>query len=175
LATTGGVSKMRGLRYGEFDRIAWVTMKNEGPVIANILLDGIYPENMRMPVTPEDSSIRYNQRQTYPVRGSVFLDGAAVAGAKVIFYAAEKGGKQTYVGDAFSEADGTFVISSHQANDGAPAGDYAVVVMLREPEVDAAGNSGPNRLPAKYATPQTTDLKVQVKAGPNDFVLHMSK
>src|SRR5262249_36788840 len=47
LATTGGGSRMRGLRYGEFDHIVWVTMKPDGPVLANIMLDGIYPEDLK--------------------------------------------------------------------------------------------------------------------------------
>ena len=29
LATTGGGSKLRGLRYGEFDQIAWVTVQED--------------------------------------------------------------------------------------------------------------------------------------------------
>ena len=41
LATTGGGSLMRGKQHGEFDQIAWITMKDEGPSIANVLLDGI--------------------------------------------------------------------------------------------------------------------------------------
>ncbi len=41
LATTGGASKMRGKEFGEFDQFAWVTMTDEGPVIANVLLDGV--------------------------------------------------------------------------------------------------------------------------------------
>lgn len=41
LATTGGSSKMRGKSFGEFDQIAWITMKDKGPVIANVLLDGV--------------------------------------------------------------------------------------------------------------------------------------
>jgi 3',5'-cyclic AMP phosphodiesterase CpdA len=47
LATTGGGSKMRGVEYGEFDHVAWVTMKDGGPVIANILLDGVQPNDVR--------------------------------------------------------------------------------------------------------------------------------
>lgn len=42
LATTGGASYMRGLDYGEFDQVAWVTMTPDGPLIANVLLDGIH-------------------------------------------------------------------------------------------------------------------------------------
>ncbi len=41
LATTGGGSKMRGKEFGEFDQFAWVTMTDNGPVIANVLLDGV--------------------------------------------------------------------------------------------------------------------------------------
>ena len=41
LATTGGGSKMRGKEFGEFDQFAWVTLTDNGPVIANVLLDGV--------------------------------------------------------------------------------------------------------------------------------------
>ncbi len=41
LATTGGGSRLRGPRFGEFDHITWVTMTDEGPVMANLWLDGI--------------------------------------------------------------------------------------------------------------------------------------
>ncbi|MCB0484732.1 MAG: metallophosphoesterase [Flavobacteriaceae bacterium] len=46
LATTGGASKMRGTAYGEFDHVAWVTMMDNGPLITNLLLDGIWDENI---------------------------------------------------------------------------------------------------------------------------------
>ncbi len=41
LATTGGGSKMRGVSYGEYDHFLWVTMTDDGPIIANLLLDGV--------------------------------------------------------------------------------------------------------------------------------------
>ena len=46
LATTGGGSSLRGLRYGEFDHVAWVTMTAQGPRVANLLLEGIHDENV---------------------------------------------------------------------------------------------------------------------------------
>ncbi len=47
LATTGGGSPLRGARpYGEFDQVAWITMTDDGPVMANIELDGIWDENV---------------------------------------------------------------------------------------------------------------------------------
>ncbi|MDO3384579.1 metallophosphoesterase [Gilvimarinus sp. SDUM040013] len=47
LATTGGVSSMRGARFGEFDHVVWVTMSEDGPIIANLMLDGIWDKNVR--------------------------------------------------------------------------------------------------------------------------------
>src|SRR6185436_20020313 len=47
LATTGGSSKMRGRAFGEFDQVAWVTMTDRGPLLANLFLDGIWDENVR--------------------------------------------------------------------------------------------------------------------------------
>jgi len=41
LSTTGGSSALRGTYIGEFDHISWVTMTDEGPIIANLRLDGI--------------------------------------------------------------------------------------------------------------------------------------
>ena len=43
LATTGGGSQLRGVPYGEFDHVAWLTMEPEGPTVVNLLLDGIVP------------------------------------------------------------------------------------------------------------------------------------
>ena len=46
LATTGGGSQMRGPGFGEFDHITWVTMTENGPVMANLQLDGIWPHDV---------------------------------------------------------------------------------------------------------------------------------
>ena len=41
LGTTGGKSDLRGVDRGEFDHVMLVTMRDAGPVIANLMLDGI--------------------------------------------------------------------------------------------------------------------------------------
>jgi hypothetical protein len=46
LATTGGGSRMRGTPWGEFDHVAQVSMTKDGPVIANLRLDGILPADV---------------------------------------------------------------------------------------------------------------------------------
>jgi hypothetical protein len=47
LATTGGGSQLRGPEAGEFDHVVWVTMKDTGPVLANLMVEGIFPEDVQ--------------------------------------------------------------------------------------------------------------------------------
>ena len=47
LATTGGQSGLGGPEKGQFDHVLWVTMTEEGPVFANLLLDGILDEDAK--------------------------------------------------------------------------------------------------------------------------------
>ena len=53
LATTGGGSPLRGSALGEFDQVAWVTMRPDGPVIANIEIDGVHDETVSTPAMRE--------------------------------------------------------------------------------------------------------------------------
>lgn len=46
LATSGGGSLLRGVEFGEFEQITWVTMTEEGPQVAHIELDGIHDESI---------------------------------------------------------------------------------------------------------------------------------
>ena len=47
LATTGGASGLGGPDLGQFDHLVWVTMTPAGPSIVNLMLDGIYDDNVR--------------------------------------------------------------------------------------------------------------------------------
>ncbi len=170
LATTGGGSKLRGTEYGEFDHLVWVTMKKDGPVMANILMDGILGEDLKTIETAEEGVIDYHRRPTQPVRGTVTFDGKPVPGAYVVLQEASKQPRPARA-DAFTDADGSFRLSTYTANDGAPAGEYAVTVVWRKPFHDETGKPGPNHLPAQYADAKTTPLKVTVKFGTNELAL----
>ncbi|MEM9325317.1 MAG: metallophosphoesterase, partial [Bacteroidota bacterium] len=63
LATTGGGSGLRGPAYGEFDHVVWITMTEEGPILANLMLDGIWDEN----VVTEDI-VELVRNRPYPVK-----------------------------------------------------------------------------------------------------------
>jgi serine/threonine-protein phosphatase CPPED1 len=170
LATTGGGSKLRGVRYGEFDHITWVTMKKAGPVLANVMLDGVLPENLALPETTEPVP-QYDRKPTHPVRGVVHLDGAAAAGATVSFYQPNPAGKKgfRFAADGLVEGDGSFVVSTYGAFDGLPTGEYIVTV-----EYDGRYGVGEDKkavIPALYAKPETTPLKAVIRAGKNELTL----
>jgi hypothetical protein len=64
--------------------------------------------------------------------------------------------------------DGSFTVGTFNGDDGAPEGDYTVTIQWYKPMrqgKDLVG--GPNVLPAKYASAQTSDLAIHVAAGEN--------
>jgi hypothetical protein len=46
MATTGGGSYLRGPEFGEMEHVMWVTMTPDGPVVANLDIHGIYPDDI---------------------------------------------------------------------------------------------------------------------------------
>jgi len=46
LATTGGLSELKGPEYGQIDLITWVTLTESGPIIANISPDCVFDDNL---------------------------------------------------------------------------------------------------------------------------------
>jgi hypothetical protein len=92
----------------------------------------------------------------------VYLDGGALPGAYLTFARVEGGSGR---GDAMSEGDGSFRVSTYSAFDGLPEGKYAVTVVQRRPFRRQDGSDGPNLLPEKYAAAKTSGLTIEVKEG----------
>ncbi|MCC6490135.1 MAG: metallophosphoesterase [Candidatus Hydrogenedentes bacterium] len=80
MSTTGGGSDMRGLHWGEFDHLAWVTMTDEGPVMANLMVDGIHGDDI---VTEELSKLTAPLREGAAVRSEVSTIDPGTATARV--------------------------------------------------------------------------------------------
>jgi hypothetical protein len=175
LATTGGGSKLRGVEEGEFDHFVWVTMKKNGPVLANILLDAVYPDNLVQPVTNEKGTSYARIPPRQPLMGHVFLDGTPVPGAMVQFHPAGEGARRGARADGVVQADGSFRLSTVKANDGVPAGEYVVTLTLRRPLFTPEGKPGPNTLPEKYARESTSPLRARVVEGKNEVTLELNR
>lgn len=102
---------------------------------------------------------------TFPVTGSLTLDGKAPAGAKLIFHPLQLEGETLGAApNARVKDDGSFSVSSYQPGDGAPPGEYTVTVVWRK--VDNEGSPGPNVFPEIYSSPKTSPIKVTVNAAP---------
>lgn len=165
LATTGGVSRLRGVEYGEFDHVAWVTMKKDRPLVANVMLDGILPSDLKVPES-EEKGVQRKLKATFPVTGRLTLDGKPLAGATVAFHAYnEKTEKHAHVADGRTDELGRFTVSTYAKFDGAPAGEY-VATVVKAPKGfvnEEAPQPAKNVLPERYATPTQSPLKVTIK------------
>lgn len=72
LATTGGGSALRGPNFGEFDHVVWITMTDQGPILANLLLEGIWDENV---MTNEFADFIFPISNNFPVQITpIFVD-----------------------------------------------------------------------------------------------------
>lgn len=101
----------------------------------------------------------------YPVQGKVFFRGQPAAGAQVVFQPA---GQEAYVGPrpaATVDDQGTFVLRTEPYGEGAPAGEYHVLISWYPPNAREQENPR-NRLPAKYCDPTQPLLKATVKEEP---------
>jgi hypothetical protein len=85
---------------------------------------------------------------TYPVAGTVISKGQPVRSGQIVFSPRAPGGYQA-VGPIVA---GRFTLTTFTRDDGAVAGPYAVAII------------GPG-VPAKYQSPSTSGLSVQVRMG----------
>ncbi|MFN5770217.1 MAG: hypothetical protein ACK5PD_11940 [Pirellulaceae bacterium] len=98
-----------------------------------------------------------------PVQGVVIFQDQPLANALVTFHPAEGSDPKATSGRATSSADGTFALSTHDANDGASVGKYRVTVECYQIRGEGSQwEPGPNILPPLYANPSTTPIEVSV-------------
>jgi hypothetical protein len=179
LATTGGGSKLRGTRYGEFDHVVWMTMKKDGPLMANVMLDGVLAEDLSVPDTDEKGSPTYELLKAVPMnptRAVVRLDGKPAAGVTVTLHGQPLPTmKERAVADGLTGADGVAVLTTLRDGDGVPAGEYRVTVTRSSRGGYYDGEPGERTtLPAKYASKETSGLATRVVAGINELLIEMT-
>ena len=101
------------------------------------------------------------------VSGKVFHGDAPATGATVVFHL--KGAAQNAPTPSGTVgADGTFTVRTHPHGDGAPPGEYVVLVTWYPP--DARSQENPkNKLPARYGDPAQSPLKATVGDGATEL------
>ncbi len=173
LATTGGGSALRGVEMGEFDHFAWITMKKEGPVLANLMLDALLPEDLQKIPTDEPAK-KVARKPLQPTRGKAFFEGSPMAWA-VVQLAGESGDAKGVKSSGIIEADGSFRVTTYALNDGAPAGDYAVTITWRELGKDGRQRNGAQLLPPRYLAAKTSELRATIREGANGLLFELKK
>lgn len=105
---------------------------------------------------------------TFPVQGSITFKGQPIVGAVVALHPKNAPADKAISPHGNVTADGSFDITTYSRADGAPEGDYVVTVFWYKPVKKGADTvAGPNVIPNKYTSPETSDLIVKVAAGPN--------
>lgn len=109
------------------------------------------------------------QPALYPVSGKVLVDGKPAERAQVTFYTREGSGNLKACSFALTKADGSFRAFTFQRDDGVPAGDYAVTVVLPQYSENDDDDPGPDLLEGRYADPKSSKLNVRIQ--PNESEL----
>jgi hypothetical protein len=104
----------------------------------------------------------------YPVRGQVFFMDQPAAGAQVVFQPLGESNTMVERPTATVGADGSFALQTYPHGQGAPAGEYGVIISWM-PENARDMPNPQNKLPTKYADTLKPALTATVKQGNNDL------
>jgi hypothetical protein len=112
-----------------------------------------------------------NRLQVFPAKGQIAFPGKPVGGAFVVLHPKAATGSQLVRPRGNVREDGTFSLTTYDANDGAPAGEYKVTVELHNLVKRANGDVslGPNIVPKQYGNPKTSPLTVRIAEGENSL------
>ncbi len=104
-----------------------------------------------------------NRKPVHPVHGQLLVGGKPASGALVFFVPVNEPAEPTDPRPrATVSSDGSFDVSMYADKDGAPVGEYSVIVMWE-------GEGGYDKLKGQYSDPAKSKLRVTVKEGKNDL------
>jgi hypothetical protein len=110
---------------------------------------------------------RYGDHPPYKTSGQILVNGRPASGARVVFHHVGDWGEKSIVPQGQTDEDGRFTLSMYDLGDGAPAGDYRVVVEW--PAYRRGKNVGPDKLGGKFAKPDSSGLTAHVEQGTNQL------
>jgi hypothetical protein len=105
-----------------------------------------------------------NRKPVFPVRGQVFVQDKPAVGAFVLLIPLHEPAQPIDPRPRGQvENDGSFTLSTYDANDGAPAGDYVVTITW------PGGEDPEDKLLGRYSDRARSKLRATVRAGPNEL------
>jgi hypothetical protein len=111
------------------------------------------------------SKDNYGDHPPYPTSGQVLVNGEPAGDALIVFHHLDNWGKRSIVPQAWTDAEGRFVLSTYAMDDGAPAGEYRVVVEW--PAYHSGRSIGADKLGGKFSKLEASQLKAHVEKGTN--------
>ena len=107
--------------------------------------------------------------ETYPVKGTVLVDGKAAKGATVSFHPKEAMGDKPYLPTGQTNENGEFTLSTFVTDDGAPAGEYDVTVVwsVRYNPISTLWEG--DKLHGQYSNKAKSTLRVTVEKHPQQL------
>ena len=108
--------------------------------------------------------------QVFPAAGQVLWDNKPLAGALVVLHPNNVATDKALPSRAQTNGEGRFELTTYEAGDGAPIGEYTVTVEYYP--LQKNGDSflaGANALPPKYSKPDSSDLRVRITDKPNEL------
>jgi hypothetical protein len=110
--------------------------------------------------------------QVHPARGRLVFEDRSTPGATIVLDPVGIKEPTFPRPQGIVKDDGSFVLGTYDREDGAPAGDYRVLVtwFARAAITDADGSPLPkNLLPARYGKFATSDLTIRIVEGDNQI------
>ena len=108
------------------------------------------------------------RKDVFPAHGKLLVDNQPAAGAMLVLHPV--GGPYDAERPAATVGpDGAFELTTYVGKDGAPPGEYIITAQWHVSANRDAPGPWPNVIPEKYAKPESSDLRVQIAAGPNDL------
>jgi hypothetical protein len=107
----------------------------------------------------------------YPVKGELTVGGKPAEGATIILQPREANPTDWSAGfpRATVGGDGKFQVSTYGENDGAPVGEYVILVTWEAPNPTNEEASGPDRLGGRYIDPEKSKLTAKVEPRPTEL------
>ena len=103
----------------------------------------------------------------YPVGGKVVFENVVPEGATVVFQPVNAD-SSALMPSGTVDGEGRFRLITHPHGDGAPAGDYIVLITWYPPDARQKENAK-NQLPQRYADATQPILHATVNAGTNEL------
>ncbi len=105
----------------------------------------------------------------HPVRGQVFYRNQPLREAQVAFHCADGSPQADSKPIAVTDSEGRFQLTTLKQGDGAPLGEYAITIELRELVTvgEEQVRNGRSLLPERYRVAEKSGLRFRVEKGEN--------